>query len=246
MAQFEGIAGPYGTWTPARREAFLEAASRFAVLPQRERVERLTALAGEAGGFYMWSDEGRGIGALVSHHLLEHDVLSESEHMALERPFNYLEWEHSTPKAAALEAARITLGDAFVERLEQALGAGADTRTPRPPAIQRPSRSLFTELAESNPLELLRLVQNKSLEPATLTYAAEALGGATGQRDEVIGTLLKLLDHESFLVREGAVYGLQSHCDDPRVRQRLKVTLDTDSSIGVREAALEALEIEGS
>lgn len=51
MSQFEGIAGPCGAWTPARREAFLSAAARFAVLPQRERVERLTALADEAGGF---------------------------------------------------------------------------------------------------------------------------------------------------------------------------------------------------
>lgn len=119
----------------------------------------------------MSSDEGRGIAALVREYLLKRDLLTESEHTALERDFNYWEREHSSPKAVTLEAARKTLGDAFVEHLERALGVGSETRTPPPPVIQRPFRNLFTELAASDPLELLRLVQGGLLEPATLIYA---------------------------------------------------------------------------
>lgn len=67
-----------------------------------------------------------------------------------------------------------------------------------------------------------------------LTFAAEAAGKILD------AALIRLLDHPSALVREGAVYGLAELVND-EVRAALENTRKNDASPGVREAAEEAL-----
>jgi HEAT repeat protein len=99
--------------------------------------------------------------------------------------------------------------------------------------------SMFEFLAEHYPGEILKLVSSTVLSPATLTFAAE-VAGRTSNSQALRATLMPLLDHESPLVREGAIYGLRDHADDIVVK-KLKVLAQSDPSAAIRQAASEAL-----
>ncbi|SRR6266568_2229249 len=99
---------------------------------------------------------------------------------------------------------------------------------------------LFEDLAKLAPKELAYLVSGNVLRPTDLTFAAEILG-SVDDRALVVRTLLPLLDHESALVREGAIYGLSAHMT-PEVTTRLRQVAQLDPSPGVGTAAHEALE----
>lgn len=78
-------------------------------------------------------------------------------------------------------------------------------------------------------------------ENYNLTFAAEAAGLVDSEHwPAARAALLKLLKHESSLVREGVIYGLTGHLDD-EVRVALENVRANDASPGVREAADEAL-----
>lgn len=91
--------------------------------------------------------------------------------------------------------------------------------------------------ARDQPEELLRVLRDEDASVATLTYAAEIAGRELPWQD-VSETLLRLLEHKSPVVREGAVYGLSYHREGLcRVRE-----MKRDSSRGVREAARDVCE----
>lgn len=104
-----------------------------------------------------------------------------------------------------------------------------------------PSENEFNRLATEEPRQLVRWIEDGTLLPSQLTYAAEALGEC---RDSsmAVTCLFKLLTHPSSLVREGAVYGLEGHLDHAGVRGRLEEVVREDPRRGVRTAAAEALE----
>lgn len=79
-----------------------------------------------------------------------------------------------------------------------------------------------------------------TLPPEKLTFAAEQLGNV--DTDAAAALLVKLLRHESPLVREGAVYGLEKHRHRDNVDMMLCLVAVIDLSPSVRAAAREALE----
>lgn len=74
-----------------------------------------------------------------------------------------------------------------------------------------PNENLFRELVTSDPERLIRML-GSNMEPRLLTFAAEIAGrievNVSNEAHEVLDALLKLLDHDDAVVREGALYGL--------------------------------------
>lgn len=99
--------------------------------------------------------------------------------------------------------------------------------------------AMFEFLVEHYPCEILKLVSSTVLSPAALTFAAEA-AGRTSNSQAVRTTLMPLLDHESPLVREGAIYGLRDHADDIVVK-KLNGLAQSDPSAAIRQAASDTL-----
>jgi hypothetical protein len=102
-----------------------------------------------------------------------------------------------------------------------------------------PSESMFEYLAAHAPRDLMRLVGSNSLDPTSLTFAAE-IAGRVADGAAVRRALIPLLNDDSPLVREGAIYGLRDHADDV-VLQRLRELAASDKSPGVRRAAGDTL-----
>lgn len=98
----------------------------------------------------------------------------------------------------------------------------------------------FRQSARRSPAELVAQIESGALEPASLTYAAEALGELADSA-VAVPCLLPLLDHPSSVVREGAIYGLERHLKAPGVEPKLRELAEKDPQEGVREAAKEAL-----
>ncbi len=112
-----------------------------------------------------------------------------------------------------------------------------------------PARTYLDDL-----LDVVRQVVNAddTGDIAAVSFAAEDAGRRcdTHERwperiEEVCNVLLPLLDHSSPLIREGVVYGLSHFVEVPRVATRLMRTAWADTSPGVRDAAVEALEADG-
>ncbi len=103
-----------------------------------------------------------------------------------------------------------------------------------------PSEALFERLAVENPARLLAMLISSELKPSMLTYAAE-IAGRSLPTHQVAPLLIKLLSHESAVVREGAVYGLEEHSGQ-EVTNELRRVFETDPSPGVRTAAKGALQ----
>ena len=98
------------------------------------------------------------------------------------------------------------------------------------------------DMAKKKPRQLIRWVQQGGMEPPDLTFAAEALG-AIDDSAVAVPVLLKLVQDDSPLVREGAVYGLEKHASSSTVaRAELHRLAAEDPSPGVRLAAKEALD----
>lgn len=107
----------------------------------------------------------------------------------------------------------------------------------------QPCRDAFTALADDDPSRLAAWIASGDLSRAHLSHAAEALGAGTegATTPALIQILLRLLEHESPLVREGSVYGLAFHMGS-RVRSILGRVAKSDPSPGVRAAAAEVLD----
>ncbi len=141
---------------------------------------------------------------------------------------------------------RATLGPAHPERVRR----GASTTERREWArvsAQLPIRATEGELeafAASDPSGFLELLVSGRLEPADLTFAAE-IAGTIEPTIEVVPFLLRLLEDEHAVVREGAVYGLLPHLERSRqAREALRRHQSSgyEPSPGVRAATTDALQ----
>ncbi len=108
------------------------------------------------------------------------------------------------------------------------------------PSWPEPSESLFRDYARDFPFLLAAWIMSGALNPGDLTFAAE-IAGSIETELLAVATLLPLLEHESSLVREGAIYGLSEHLNE-QVRSALTERLAVEESPGVRGAIEEALE----
>jgi HEAT repeat protein len=110
----------------------------------------------------------------------------------------------------------------------------------------RASEEQLEAFAALDPAAFLGLLVSGRLDPADLTFAAE-IAGAIETTIEVVPFLLKLLEHDDAVVREGAVYGLLPHLERSRqAKAALRRHLQSEESPGVRAAVAEALQqVEG-
>ena len=112
-----------------------------------------------------------------------------------------------------------------------------------------PTRNNFLALATSNPAHLVEWVTSGVLGPANAGFAAEQLGGANNLPPLTrLGALAQVLARQEPLAREGAVYGLgQLLASDfaEVVRALLRRVYTEDPSVGVQQAALDALTMNG-
>lgn len=100
------------------------------------------------------------------------------------------------------------------------------------------ARDAYLAMAANAPHQLLAAVR-AGMEPHELTYAAEALGHVRNL--SVWLDLGKLLEHDSPLVREGAIYGVSAGDCLVALGNTLRRMAETDPSAGVRAAAREAI-----
>jgi HEAT repeat protein len=100
--------------------------------------------------------------------------------------------------------------------------------------------AMFEFLAAYYAQDLLKLVSANVLAPSTMTFAAE-IAGTIANGQAVRAALTPLLDHESPLVREGAIYGLRDHADET-VEKKLASMAQDDPSPAIRRAAGDTLD----
>jgi HEAT repeat protein len=84
------------------------------------------------------------------------------------------------------------------------------------------------------------IVDMSTMPPHDLTFAAERLGAYADRRVRL--PLVRLLRHESAVVREGAVLGLYHHATSAHVARALAIVARADPSPAVRGTAVDALE----
>lgn len=97
-----------------------------------------------------------------------------------------------------------------------------------------------TPFVRLDPSKLLGMIASGELRPGVLTWAAE-VAGKIPDSGSVIPVLLKLLDHASPMVREGAIYGLASHMSEEVIARIIAIS-QTDPVPEVMEVAKGALE----
>lgn len=125
--------------------------------------------------------------------------------------------------------------------IDRSHGTAADQPRDAPAApAGMPCEEMFERLVEEDPRELVRMIESGDLRPSDLTHAAE-IAGRIPDSDLVRPALVRLLNHASPLVREGAIYGLVPHWS-AEVATQLQLMSGDDPSPGVREAASEVLE----
>jgi hypothetical protein len=98
----------------------------------------------------------------------------------------------------------------------------------------------YNWLASNAPETLLTIIRDGQLRPSRLTFAAEAAGlipNSVAVRD----ALFPLLQHESAVVREGAIYGISNHLNDEALIVLRRIATD-DASPAVRQAAADLLD----
>lgn len=108
--------------------------------------------------------------------------------------------------------------------------------------LYEPCEDTFKKLAGEDPKQLLEWMASGELQPPDLAFAAE-IAGQVLCTDDVIQTLLLLLQHKSAPVREGAIYGINNHLTNSvaAISAIYKMSME-DESIGVREAAAEVIQ----
>lgn len=108
------------------------------------------------------------------------------------------------------------------------------------------SEAQLTQLAQSNPKELARILTSPNASTQTLTFGAEILGGEVKDEEIVLPVLRKLLKHVNAIVREGAAIGISSFYLEKKPPQdildRLKVMASNDPSPAIRDTAKSMIE----
>ncbi len=90
-------------------------------------------------------------------------------------------------------------------------------------------------------IELLAKLRDPTLPPCDLTFVAEDAAQFNNE-PEVVDALLSLLNHESRVVREGALLGLRGARLTFKVRHAVSALANSDESLAVRQVANELLE----
>lgn len=101
------------------------------------------------------------------------------------------------------------------------------------------SENNLTELAQTNPKELARILTSSSVNTRVLTFGAEILGGEVTDETIVLPVFRMLIKHVNAVVREGAAIGISSFYSSIKPPQdildRLKVMAENDPSPALRE-----------
>lgn len=101
------------------------------------------------------------------------------------------------------------------------------------------SENSLTELAQTNPKELARILTSSSVSTKVLTFGAEILGGEVTDETIVLPVFRMLIKHVNAVVREGAAIGISSFYTSTKPPQdildRLKVMAQHDPSPALRE-----------
>lgn len=99
----------------------------------------------------------------------------------------------------------------------------------------------LTNLAQTNPKELVRLLTSPNADTRMLTSGAEILGGEVSDESVVLPVLRMLLKHVHASVREGAAIGISSFYLEKKppqdILERLRVMSNTDPSPAIKEYA---------
>lgn len=95
------------------------------------------------------------------------------------------------------------------------------------------------QLAQSNPKELVRILNSPNADPRMLAAGAEILGLEVKDESIVLPTLRVLLKHMNAVVREGACMGVSSFYEDKQlptdILDRLRVMSTNDPSITIKD-----------
>lgn len=104
---------------------------------------------------------------------------------------------------------------------------------------REPCEAAFEFIALRDPVGLLKMIADRLLKPADLTFAAE-IAGRIPSSFGIAAVLRMLLNHPAAVVREGAIYGLARHLD-AALRAELAAIAANDPSAAVRTAAADAI-----
>jgi hypothetical protein len=100
-------------------------------------------------------------------------------------------------------------------------------------------------LAQSDPTELARILNNPNTSIRALTFGAELLGEEITDETITVPILKKLLKHVNAIVREGAMIGISAFYNrtlpSEEILDRLKIMSNNDPSPSLREMARELL-----
>ena len=91
-------------------------------------------------------------------------------------------------------------------------------------------------MAESDPRNLVALIESETLGHVELTFAAEYLSAAI-EAEGVVPCLLALLKHNAAVVREGALYGLAEAGSKPGVREAVAEVSRSDGHKALQHIA---------
>lgn len=108
------------------------------------------------------------------------------------------------------------------------------------------SENQLTQLAQTNPKELARILTSSNASVPMLTFGAEILGGEVKDETIVLPVLRQLIKHVNAIVREGAAIGISSFYMEKKPPQdildRLKIMASNDPSPTLKDYAKSMLE----
>lgn len=108
----------------------------------------------------------------------------------------------------------------------------------------KPCQALFADLATFSPDDLVTVFEYGDLNRVDTAYAAEYVGEGCGL-DTTKRLLIPLLSHPAGFVREGTIYGLEYHIQDPEIQEALSTAASQETSSilqGIFRAALKRTE----
>lgn len=189
---------------------------------------------------------------------LEQSVATEAECLAAIEQTRHLCRRHVARERAKRDAGKPhTMPPTLIRRMAQIDSERSRWPDGAPEWIREtfdgPCEGAFIALRHQDPEALLALVTGGALRSYDLTFAAEQLGYTDRPPPELAGALLPLLDHESPVVREGAMLALSGFEEWPEdwsdveqlvvdVRARLERVAKEDASKELRGMAAEMLE----
>lgn len=107
------------------------------------------------------------------------------------------------------------------------------------------SDSQLKILAQTNPKELVRILNSSNVDTGTLTFGVEILGGEITDESLTLPIFRKLMRHINAIVREGALIGLEAFYSASKppqdVIERLQTMANNDPSPTIKDMAKDLL-----